>query len=989
MEGFDDSPTYYLEKKWYKTSGSEESVTGYSLRGGQRLKNAVIGLRETLKRSVKKTLNETHIRVVDTRKNGVAWDIEIEIMLKLERGYAMVKLYGPYDQKDKKDNVIMVTKNKRSHVKFVEILAEKVIKPLITEFVKEEIEEEEKEEDKNTCSVCGRTFKSPAGLKTHTTIKHRTMDTIPEGLVLEKEALKVVNSIENRIEELDDEEANTLNEACDIDIESKDIKQYSENCQNCGFEVTAEKKYLVCQLLNKHKKQKHAKSCGECEFKAQSLDELKRHGRDAHGEITSSTSPPAKKKRKCAEVVKEVLEDMETDENVSNLDESEMDKMDVDIVEQSDKMKRELSEKMDMKVKEKQRRIDENEKEWEEEKLEKEKKKKDLEEGINQGKKKSKKMNKQRSKNKRKQMNRKQKVGSKNKMSKIKDVPLNCRELVNEGDKVYVVPGNGACAPNSAAAHLFHDENLGPTLRIKMNKFLAANYDNYKDIFPCSDKEPFIRQLKGELKIFKDPRELKEFLQSSQEAGYMWSDSEDLKLISDLFQIKIKIITTKGPADKNPTVNWITPDKNMNEVAELKDVEIADMVLLHENDNHFDLIVPGNSELIKYGGLSDRDDIVQKNSDNENEIIEKLERAQNSDIDLKLEIGSLKKKNELYLKQYRDCETELRNKTEEVERLKTRLKDLEQKMSLEMEIRVDEDLDTSVNIEDIAKMKNSGFRRNGPNTESSPIKTGRKFSTLYSEDKKYDCKDCDYLFGNKRELNEHISWKHKNENLNCIKCEYQCSTVEDMQKHKRNHDEEFNCYDCGYQGNSQELLEKHIRFTHTMDKYKCVKCKYQGSGGEDLYEHIKNEHAGDGSNKHIEKKHRFEASVECKSCGTEFGSKPKLMNHRKLEHTKIVATCTKFLAGECSKGPDLCWWIHREVEELDIECFFCDKKFNTKGQVMVHRKKEHPKTVKSCRLVQDKNCPYDNETCWFKHENQKENSSNSVFRDGKRNVKDT
>ena len=35
MDGFGDSPTYYLEKKWYKINGNEDTVTGYSLRGGQ------------------------------------------------------------------------------------------------------------------------------------------------------------------------------------------------------------------------------------------------------------------------------------------------------------------------------------------------------------------------------------------------------------------------------------------------------------------------------------------------------------------------------------------------------------------------------------------------------------------------------------------------------------------------------------------------------------------------------------------------------------------------------------------------------------------------------------------------------------------------------------------------------------------------------------------------------------------------------------------
>ena len=215
MEGFDDSPTFYTENKWYKNNSIKEAVTGYSLRGGYKLKSAVAGLKATLKRGVTKTFEETHIRVLDDRENGVALDIDIELMTKLERGIAMVKLYGPYDQKEKKDNVIMITKNKRSPVKFVEILAEKIIKPLIAKFVKEENLDENTEE-LNSCSVCERTFKSPAGLKTHKTTKHkaqsREISSSKEVLLLEKQAAKVVNCIENRIEELDDEEASTLNE---------------------------------------------------------------------------------------------------------------------------------------------------------------------------------------------------------------------------------------------------------------------------------------------------------------------------------------------------------------------------------------------------------------------------------------------------------------------------------------------------------------------------------------------------------------------------------------------------------------------------------------------------------------------------------------------------------------------------------------------------------------------------------------------------------
>ena len=57
-----------------------------------------------------------------------------------------------------------------------------------------------------------------------------------------------------------------------------------------------------------------------------------------------------------------------------------------------------------------------------------------------------------------------------------------------------------------------------------------------------------------------------------------------------MYQVSIKVITTKGREDKNPTVNWIYPDQNMKEFAELKDIDIGELVLFHEDESHFNLV---------------------------------------------------------------------------------------------------------------------------------------------------------------------------------------------------------------------------------------------------------------------------------------------------------------------------------------------------------------------------------------------------------------
>ena len=63
------------------------------------------------------------------------------------------------------------------------------------------------------------------------------------------------------------------------------------------------------------------------------------------------------------------------------------------------------------------------------------------------------------------------------------------------------------------------------------------------------------------------------------------------------------IITTKGENDKTPIVNRIYPCEELKEFAELKNVELNEMVLLHEDDSHFNLIISKDSNLVKMGGL--------------------------------------------------------------------------------------------------------------------------------------------------------------------------------------------------------------------------------------------------------------------------------------------------------------------------------------------------------------------------------------------------
>ena len=166
------------------------------------------------------------------------------------------------------------------------------------------------------------------------------------------------------------------------------------------------------------------------------------------------------------------------------------------------------------------------------------------------------------------------------------------------------------------------------------------------------------------------------------------TDCEDLSVLADMYQLNIKV-TTKGPHDKKTSVTWIYPHADMKTFAELKNVELDDMTLLHENDNHFNLVVSQHSDLAVLGSLSYRFNVGPV-LENEGNRIEKLtsfetEKKVEEEIELiavKKEHMKCKKNENLIKKEYFKCERELKINTEEVEKLKTEIKDLKEITSL-------------------------------------------------------------------------------------------------------------------------------------------------------------------------------------------------------------------------------------------------------------------------------------------------------------------
>jgi transcription elongation factor Elf1 len=102
-------------------------------------------------------------------------------------------------------------------------------------------------------------------------------------------------------------------------------------------------------------------------------------------------------------------------------------------------------------------------------------------------------------------------------------------------------------------------------------------------------------------------------------------------------------------------------------------------------------------------------------------------------------------------------------------------------------------------------------------------------------------------------------------------------------------------------------------------------------------------------NKQINIQHRkgviLEGPITCKNCGERFETKRNLLHHRKSKHLNLVAFCRNNLEGKCDFTDDMCWWNHSEKRDESIVCYICSKNFETKSHMMTHRRIDHKHIV--------------------------------------------
>ena len=1009
------------------------------------------------------TINNRKLQILDNVKNQFKVEVKPP---KGQSGKINIKIYPA-----NKSGIatFMITKTKDSELVHVKTLAFKVIKYLIDGIIDGELNEndvnnfkleqdEDLEKRKLMCHLCGKSFKMKNGINIHMEKVHEIMTNIDcdmcekrfyteselevhteqehslfkESCLLCGESFKTENDHNEHVKKKheftkefkcekckfkfqDSKVLNEHTEKCGEKELNTEVKAYQSKCDYCDLKISAENEEKIKLYLSNHHKscsfvpRQHEVGqtycCKECGFSTEKEDLLKRHKRDVHDAVTVSTSPKPKKRKKGRSVVF-----MEVDESPRSeqIDESAM-----EIDDQSDILSRMWDEKIirkNNKIEQEERMfLKEKEEKIKRELMEKEREKKEAE-----------KQKKLRAKLKNKE--KKEKEEYLQTKPYLKELPDVVKNVIGDDFYLYPVAGDGACALRSIAGWIFQDPSLGPYLGRNVNEHFVKNWHYWKNYFTF----PYKRNIgNGGSKVFMNAVELLNFLKNAKDGAFMWRDHQDLAAISNIYRFKIKVITIDNTMDANPIIHIQEPDPNfkMSE-EEFPPGKIAEMILCHVKNVHYDLIVPKDSKLANEGGLDfqrmkkiekkeQKDECKDKQEHNDNG----KKHEKNDDNKYKPEQtydNKDKKEQNDDSKESQNLTLMLKGKIVKLEGLLQAMHEKVKTLEMEKVNRITEgqyscyECDETFKTKDFAKKHMENHKRESKNGEGSYDgiecdkcelkctieKLLADHNKTHLEDKTFSCGDCNSKFTSKEYLQNHVAEHNKGVSINCQVCGEPCLSKEQLEKHISNEHnrEEYACKICKIKYSTKEEFEEHKK-THTYYEYECQHCENRYKTKVQMENHVLEKHGvnvgkrakqynckdcpfqGDGWSqlkKHIQSlgHNPVEFSGQCFTCKYEFTSYWKLMKHIKAEHPSNKK-CRYFLRQECYFDSETCWYRHEndmKNEDTQFDCRECDETFSSRSDMRIHKKRKHPQSIQKCTNYLQGKCMRNPQTCWFRHD---------------------
>ena len=478
--------------------------------------------------------------------------------------------------------------------------------------------------------------------------------------------------------------------------------------------------------------------------------------------------------------------------------------------------------------------------------------------------------------------------------------------------KRYKALGNGACLTNCVAFHLSGEEKKGGEVKKIVNHHIADNWDNFyenKIGLPYIETVVVGANTKEVVKNTKE--EMLEFLRSD-EALTVYSNSQELLAISNLFNININVFTYKGKLGR-----WseICPHPEMVDNTDEKKYKAPDMALYNSLDTHYDLLVEENIKVVQNATI----EAIEEKKINEKDVSEEWQTIQRK----KHTPNKHKSEDEMFMSENNSGEDD-------------------------HEKDINEIADEVILLEG----KNSGHRRTSPNSTSVNVTSERNM---------FKCSQCN----NELDLlDAHIKMHHEKKFVfKCDICNIDFPKKLDLEMHKIEHHEnqlkeEWTCNNCDYQTNTGPALLNHLKVAghqpseNIKDKSKlfqdyrqCYTCKLGFDGYWNLMNHRKNIHP---SNKkcrnfpgnctrgdecwyvHAEElmdvddsftndnDNKKESTVfKCYICTSDFESQDSFMKHKKNSHTTSVPACRNFNGDKCIRTEETCWYKHVAVKSSE------------------------------------------------------------------------
>ena len=825
-------------------------------------------------------INDHKIQIKDYRTQKYGVEIDVEVKTSKTRGFANLKIWGPSE--DKKKCTIMMSKSKLSEDKFATVLSRKIIKPLIDCHIKGDdihamIAHIPNSNDKVTCDKCKKLI-NKSYLKTHIQNQHPKCNICSETFVT-KISLKEHNANKHSsvsikiLKEVGKDKQG--NRSLYKPFQSKTL-----TCDVCSFTSYSER------YLWMHKEKSHVNDPTD--------EEMIGAKRDVTLVKTSSISEPVKKKR----ALKTSTEGEEKDpkQRSNKIDEEE------------NKVKHINEKNLEKKNMELQTKEEKNE-----EKINKNHDKKQKEEELE----------------------------NKLKHHKLKRLPkaVHCP---NPNSIEYISEGNGACCVNCLAMWLFLNKTeMGPQTGRDLNTFIGSYRTHFQPLleFPIDivigvgGKK--IRFEKGEEDSFFDT------LVSSQKMSFMWRDGFDIQALTDMTQLSIEVTVYNNETNLVENVQTFEPTPNFpwNENDAMKPTtqkyKRNTMKLINYKNQHFNLIVDENDEIVKMLVPKGSDQQNDKNGDTENivtpevkELSDKLKIAEKSNKDLKEKLKVSEESKKKVQIDHKEALKEVARLQESVEKYK-----LENKTLTEFKTIIYKET-TPILAPEVSKTLVPGPISEGqvkvalpatkvvnpPDYQSSSPPAGvsppESWAEVVSEPSSPAPAPWTTVLPSNRK--------------------FQKRTGSGSESHQRN----------------------------------CPKCYFQSSCKDEMDNHFKMSHVAKGD---ISKVVIRTERITCRNCKVEFSNYWSLMNHRRDNHPTDKA-CRYDLEDRCKHSSEECWYKHKngknpsnQTTKIHLNsCFECEMNFRNTNGLMMHKKTEHIEQCKPCDKYMKNECSRES-TCWYPH----------------------